>query len=67
MSYRYNSKINRSINSKFGTLHLYHMKMVLQTFFEDGRNSIGTRKQQQKKKDIQIHNNLWTECLVTAF
>ena len=38
--YWHSSKTNNSSNSKFGMVHLYHMQMLLETFYENRANSL---------------------------
>ena len=55
-----NWKTSYSRNSKFGILHLYHTRMLLETFYEDWINCLCTRVH----INILIHYGLWTEFLV---
>ena len=61
--YQHNSKTNYNRNIKFGILHLYHIQMLLETFYEDLIKTLctGTHKR------IQIHYGLWTEFLVIEY
>ena len=61
--YQNNSKTNYSINIKFGMLYLYHVQMLLKTFYKDWRKTLctGTHKR------IVIHYGLWMEFLLSEF
>ena len=61
--YQHNSKTNNSRNIKFGILYLYHMQMLLKTFYDYRTNSLCTRA----LKIILLHYGLWTEFLVGVF
>ena len=47
-------------NIKFGILHLYHIQMLLETFYKDRTKILCTGAH----KRILIHYGLWTEFLV---
>ena len=42
--YQHNSKTYYTKNTKFGIQHLYHMLMLLKTFYEDWTNSLYVQK-----------------------
>ena len=50
--YQDNSKTNFSRIFKIGILHLYHIQMLLETFYKD-----------RKKNCVQEHTNYNTECM----
>ena len=61
--YQHNSKTNHSRNIKFGIQHLYHVQMLLETFYKHQTKTlcIGTLKR------ILIHYGLWSQFLVCEF
>ena len=61
--YQHNSKTNYSRNIKFGILHLYHVQMLLETFYKDRTKTLCTGAH----KRILIHYGLWTVFRVSEF
>ena len=61
--YQHNSKTNYSRNIKFGILYLYHVQMLLETFYKDMSKTLCT----EAHKRILIHCGLWTEFRVSVF
>ena len=61
--YQHNSKTNYSRIFKFGILHLYHVQMLLETFYKYWTKTLCTGAH----KRILIHYGLWTEFLVCEF
>ena len=52
--YQHNSKTKCSRNIKFGILHLYHIQMLLETFYKDRTKTLCTGEH----KRILIHEGL---------
>ena len=50
--YQHNSKTNCCRNMKFGILHLYHIHMLLKTFYEDRTKTLCTLKNSNKLRPI---------------
>ena len=61
--YQHNSRTNYSRSFKLGILHLYHVQMLLETFYKDQSKTLCTGGH----KRILIHYGLLTEFRVSEF
>ena len=58
---KHNSKINKSRKFKFGILGLYHMEILLESFYENQTNDLSWRVH----KRIPILYDLWIKFVVS--
>ena len=62
MCFQNNLEINTNRKSKFGFLDLYHMEMLLSSFYEDRSNSLSA----EVDKNSNTHKGLKEEYLVNV-
>ena len=61
--YQHKLKRNNIKKLKFDIQNLYHIEMLLETFYEDRSHNMST----ETVKIIHIRKGLWVEFLVNAF